>query len=662
MTTLNKQQIDTIIKNAPPGTDKVKLLDGLITRGYEIEGVDTNLAKADIAKRNGVVAEVPKKTFGQKVGAFAKDAVDDFKQVGNDIMNASQKSADIISNADRQITPPESAVIDPTKKLAPKKGDLGSMFQAVGALANAGAESIGAAFKGALKIVLPQEAEDKIKELAAKGITNAMSGEYDGGVIKSVTEKAKELYANLSPEQQKNVDAVGGIANLVTQFIGAGTAENLAAKQVIKQGEKMAVKETGSIIAKNAAELAGEGRAIIANAKTAVQAQPAKIMQRVARIPKGRQAAFEATAKESVGDYLVNRGIYGNVDEISTQLYKRFEQSKNTADTALEKLTGTFEPEQVKTALSELAEREARVSAPGAPSPNLARVAELQSKIGKEGLTMTEINEVKRLYERNVKLDFVKANLPESVARANNIDDAIRTWQFDQAETLGLKNLPEINRETRLAKQLLDDLGKEYSGAAGNNAMTLTDWIMLSGGDPTAVGGFLTKKTFSSKSVQSAIAKALAKDKPIKGAVEADIGTSQVKQLPAGRTDVPPVQNNVAPKLPTQRMPDEKGVTNSSKLQSRRSLGKSKLAYKETVPQAEKITTTKLPAEVKSNIVEIIDDFRLNKGVSKTLQEDAARIAEDLGIKMPKTYAALVNKLEKILQAADAKKIKVVTK
>lgn len=652
MTTLNKQQIDTILKNAPAGTDKTKLLDGLITRGYEIEGVDTNLAKADIAKRNAVVQQPVEKTLGQKVGAFAKDAVDDFKQVGKDIIHASQKSADIISNADQNITPPVDATFDPTKKLAPKKGDLGHMFQAVGALANAGAESIGAAFKGALKIVLPQEAEDKIKELAAKGISNAMQDP----VISTVTEKAKEIYANLSPEQQKNVDAVGGIANLVTQFIGAGTAENMVAKQTAKTAKNLAVKETG-VIAKNATELAGEGRAIIANAKTAVQAQPAKIMQRVARIPKGRQAAFEATARESVGDYLVNRGIYGNVDEISTQLYKRFDESKKTADAALEKLTGTFEPEQVKTALSELVEREARVSAPGAESPDLARALELQKKVGNEGLTMSEINEVKRLYERNVKLDFVKANLPESVARSNNIDAAIRKWQFDQAETLGLKNLPEINRETRLAKQLLDDLGKEYSGAAGNNAMTLTDWIMLSGGDPTAVGGFLTKKTFSSKSVQSAIAKALAKGKPIKGAVEADIGTSQVKQLPAGNPNAPSVQNNVAPKLPTQTVPDEKGVPlSSAKQQSQRSAKKSG-SYKETVPQVEKITIAKIPAEVKSNIVEIIDDFRLNKGASKTLQEDAARIAEDLGIKLPKTYAALVNKLEKILEKSDKKKI-----
>lgn len=61
------------------------------------------------------------------------------------------------------------------------------------------------------------------------------------------------------------------------------------------------------------------------------------------------------------------------------------------------------------------------------------------------------------------------------------------------------------------------------------------------------------------------------------------------------------------------------------------------------------IVKNKLDAEMKINLVKIIDDYRLNKGKNLELQQDAAKIAEDLGINMPKTYGALVEKLQKIL-------------
>lgn len=45
---LNRSQVDTILKNAPLGTDKTKLLDGLIMRGYDIEGVDSNIIRQQL--------------------------------------------------------------------------------------------------------------------------------------------------------------------------------------------------------------------------------------------------------------------------------------------------------------------------------------------------------------------------------------------------------------------------------------------------------------------------------------------------------------------------------------------------------------------------------------------------------------------------------------
>lgn len=276
--------------------------------------------------------------------------------------------------------------------------------------------------------------------------------------------------------------------------------------------------------------------------------KPSNIMQRVARVNALDQQKFQQTARESIGDYLTKRGIYGNDEEIMTQLANRFTQSKTVADDALSKLPGTFTPTPVKTALESLVEREARVSTAGAPSRNLARVTQLAEKYDAGGLTMSEINEVKRIFERTVKLDYLKQQVPDMVERSNNIDSAIRNWQFTQAKKLGLGNLQEINKETQLARQLLDALGKKNARSGGNNAITLTDWIMLSGGDPTAIASFIAKRGLSSKGVQSAIANKLA-GKPTVGVPEAKMVPTIADQ--ATPLDLRTLQRGKPTALPT---------------------------------------------------------------------------------------------------------------
>jgi hypothetical protein len=45
---ITKQQIETILKNAPTGTDKTKLLDNLILKGYDLEGTDSNAKRQQL--------------------------------------------------------------------------------------------------------------------------------------------------------------------------------------------------------------------------------------------------------------------------------------------------------------------------------------------------------------------------------------------------------------------------------------------------------------------------------------------------------------------------------------------------------------------------------------------------------------------------------------
>lgn len=194
---LSRDQVNTIIKNGQAqGISGQAVLDGLISRGYEPEGVDVNAAKAAIAEKTASTVE-PKKE------GIIKDTAKDFVGIGEDIATESQKRAENIQAIQTAMKNGE-------------QGKLRSLLQTVGQLAGAGADAIGAVAKGAVKIVLPPSAEKKVKEVV---------GQF-GQAIASRPEVQSVLkwYGELPPENQRDIDAAGGVISLVSNFLGGEVA------------------------------------------------------------------------------------------------------------------------------------------------------------------------------------------------------------------------------------------------------------------------------------------------------------------------------------------------------------------------------------------------------------------------------------------------------
>lgn len=233
------------------------------------------------------------------------------------------------------------------------------------------------------------------------------------------------------------------------------------------------------------------------------------IMNRVARLTPTEYNSFQKIAGKTPGEYLSETGNFGAPDKIISNEAVKFTNSLNQVDDALAQLPGTYKNGAVTDALDGLLQKAKATSGENTPSPIMSKVQELVAKNEGEGLTMSEINEVKRLYEREVKLGYSKLINPEGVAKATNIDSSLRSWQVKQASELGFKNIAEMNKQTQISKFIVNKLGQQIVGKSGLNSVNLTDWIMLSGGNPTSVAGFLTKKFFSSKSVQAKIAELL---------------------------------------------------------------------------------------------------------------------------------------------------------
>ncbi len=321
-------------------------------------------------------------------------------------------------------------------------------------------------------------------------------------------------------------------------------------------------------------DVMGVGKNIVDKVGNKIIPESTEIMNRVARLKPNDAKQFENLAGKTHGEYLTETGNFGTPDEIIKKEAAKFTRSKDTVDTELSKLPGTFEDGSIADALQGLAEKAKSTSGANVKSPYFNRVIELDAKHASKGLTMDEINEVKRLYERNVKLGYNKLVNGEKVEQATNIDNALREWQVKKAQELGFNNISELNKQTQLSRFVVDKLGEQLIGQNGLNGVNLTDWVMLSGGDPTAIAGFLTKKFFSSKSVQSKVAEFLNKGKDVVGDIKADVGASQVKQLPAGNPSVRSSisSDEVIPVAPTGRnieITGKKGITPSKRRQQR---------------------------------------------------------------------------------------------
>lgn len=235
------------------------------------------------------------------------------------------------------------------------------------------------------------------------------------------------------------------------------------------------------------------------------------IMDRVARVtPKQAQQFKQLSGGKTIGEYLTETGNTNAPGKLILTEAQKFARSMADVDDALSKIPGVHNDPALKEALKSLRDKAISTSAGGVKSPYYRDVMNLIKKYKDQGgLDMTDTNSVKRLFERHEKLSYNKLTSSDKLERATNIDNQLRKWQFKVASENGFKNIAEMNKQTQLSKFIVDKLGDSIVGKSGLNSINLTDWIVLSGGDPTAVSGFVTKKFLSNKSVQARIAKML---------------------------------------------------------------------------------------------------------------------------------------------------------
>lgn len=474
----------------------------LKSQGYSTTEIMGFIASERGGKPSRIAGEVMSTSQPQEGGYIRealKDIPNDFVQAGKGVVEAVKGGFEDVGEARTQEI--DGEISKPAR-----------FVKSVGGLLGAGAQAVGEIGMGAVKLFTTQKQEDKVGEFIATQAEKVMGTE--------VAQDLMQRYERLSPEQKAWVEGIMGTAEGVGTVYGVGAGLRLT-RNMVRAVERGATKATlyGIKALSDASEaLTGINVGGIEGINMAVKLglDPESLMQRVARISKGKQAKFQERAGVSVGTYLVQRNIFGTPDEIVEQLWKRFNESKDRVDTGLASVKGRFKDAYAREALMELAERETKIGVFGKTTPQQARIMELLKKHNNEGLNLSEMNEVKRLYERNVKLDFVREVNSTGIARANTVDRGLADFIVKKADEGGFSNVKDLNKETMLARQLVDDLGAEYAGKAGNNFLSLSDTIFLAEATTGNVGSIATaigKKVLGSDRVMSSVAKLMGKNR-----------------------------------------------------------------------------------------------------------------------------------------------------
>lgn len=235
----------------------------------------------------------------------------------------------------------------------------------------------------------------------------------------------------------------------------------------------------------------------------------ASLSTKANRFKKWKEEAFQKMTWKSTWEYATERWMFKVWDEAVDEATNLWQKSMKEADDAIWLIDWKFKIQKwtdyMWEMLDDLSGRLTKTLSKDAKKVNL-----LNKKYRTGWLSMSEINDIKRIYSRNHKYSFVDAWW-EAALKSKNLQDWVRKWQFSIAKKQWLKNLNEINKTTQAWKFYADNLAENIWGKWPNNLISLTDWVALSWWEPTNIALFLWKKTLWTKWVKSAIIKKLWK-------------------------------------------------------------------------------------------------------------------------------------------------------
>lgn len=215
------------------GLDPNKVMSQLVLKGATFEGIDMQQAN------QYAQSQIPQVKKDISFLDRAKETVGDVTGIVKDIGENSQKRADNIQESQNAYNSGE-------------QGLLRTRLQQGGQLLGAGADAITATGKGAVNVLLSDKHEKDITAVIGKFGAKVMAIPEVQNIINK--------YNELPEEQQRDIDAVGGVVDLVANFVGGGAAAKGA--KVAGTGIKTTGKVIGEVIDTGTDAVISTGKAV----------------------------------------------------------------------------------------------------------------------------------------------------------------------------------------------------------------------------------------------------------------------------------------------------------------------------------------------------------------------------------------------------------------
>jgi hypothetical protein len=273
------------------------VLNGLIERGYEPEGID-------VAKARGMLA-----TKQAEQGGLVQETGDDLAGVGRDISAAVDARGEKLNEID-------------AAQAQGQQGPVRSLVQKLGQGAGFAGDAIGSVFKGAAKAILPQAAEEAV----GGGIEKAIAWAGDQDLVKEGVQLHQELKQR-DPALARDLEAALNIAMLGVDVASVGVGGQVAKGAAKVAGEAAeGVVEAGG----KAAALPAFGASEVSGALTGTSGETVRQAFAAARAGGEELKQFtDALRKRTTPEQLVNR-LREGTDQLSVEKSAKFGQMLDT--------------------------------------------------------------------------------------------------------------------------------------------------------------------------------------------------------------------------------------------------------------------------------------------------------------------------------------------
>lgn len=504
---LTKEQVKVILQNAPQGIDGGQVVDGLVARGYKLEGFND---QPEAPKTMTGSEKAPFQATGEEsiIGGTAKavgNAPRSLLELGKNVTSAVLNPIDTVKSVGKVV----QGVGAKVGELALENTDFGQKF-----LEKANQQRIAQG-----QPELQRDAQGKLQAIDTPELE----------AINTVGTFFKDRYGSIDKFKETAIEDPAGVLADVASLLTGGSAilgkaglTNAATKTAKIAQTIEPITATGTAISKTSKAVKGTtpARVVSEMIPTATDLQKNSVVKALDLTQSDLSNIGKSTGND-VTEFIVSKGLIKETPEaIADALNTTRKDTMKLVRDEISKVDTVYTPEQVPNVTNGL-----NTILKGVEDVSgLENVSnEITSLLKKKELSLSDIQRAKELIDENSNI-YSKIGDVKSGATARGLDNIrkdIKTFIENEVDTAtgGQTNIQKLNNDVQTSYAIEDAINTRATRGLTRQKISLGDWAALGVGTTinpaVGIGLYLGKKVIETPSFRLAFTKAL-NARPIK--------------------------------------------------------------------------------------------------------------------------------------------------